>query len=322
MLAPVADAVAKFEPKLVIGSSGTLEDIARMVAARRKHDVPVSLNQLSFTRGEFIPLYRQILASTSTERLRLDGLEARRVDLIHAGVIFLETAMELFGFEEMTVSEWALREGIVLDAIGRHDPEDWSDDPRAIRRASVQGLARRCNAPAEHSRHVADLALQLFDQTKELHGLGTDDRELLEYAALLHDIGEYVSPTGHHRHGAYLIRHAQLRGFDPAEIDLLVGLTRWHRRGDPKPADDFPLADPDRLRKLTALLRLADGLDRSRSGAVEGVEVRVGPSLVVVRLRAPGDVELEQWGARRKRELFEKVFGRDLEVSAHPALAI
>jgi exopolyphosphatase/guanosine-5'-triphosphate,3'-diphosphate pyrophosphatase len=322
VLSPVADRVATFEPKLAIGSSGTLEDIGRMVAERREHDVPTSLNQLSFTRDEFLPLYRQILASTSTDRLRMNGLEARRVDLIGAGVIFLETAMELFGFEEITICEWALREGIVLEAIGRHDPDDWSEDPRAIRRASVHGLARRCNAPEAHSRHVARLALELFDQTAELHGLGSTDRELLEYAALLHDIGEHVSPTGHHRHSAYLIRHGQLRGFDPAEIQLLEALARWHRRGDPKPGEEFPLADPERLRSLAAFLRLADGLDRSRSGVVRDLDVRVGPSLVVVRLHADGDPELELWGARRKRELFEKVFGRDLEFSAFGPAAV
>jgi exopolyphosphatase/guanosine-5'-triphosphate,3'-diphosphate pyrophosphatase len=287
-----------------------------MVAERRKHDVPTSLNQLSFTRDEFLPLYRQILGSTSAERLRLNGLETRRVDLIGAGVIFLETAMELFGFDEITICEWALREGIVLEAIGRHDPEDWSDDPRAIRRASVHGLARRCNAPEAHSRQVARLALELFDQSAGLHGLGSSDRELLEYAALLHDIGEHVSPTGHHRHSAYLIRHGQLRGFDPAEVQLLEALARWHRRGEPRPGEDFPLADPDRLRKLAAFLRLADGLDRSRSGVVHDVDVRVGPSLVVVRLHSDRDPELELWGARRKRELFERVFERDLEFSA------
>ena len=105
----------------------------------------------------------------------------------------------------MTVSEWALREGIVLDVIGRHDPVDWSDDPRAIRRASVQGLARRCRWPEDHSRNVARLATELFDQTSELHGLGPADRELLEFGALLHDIGEHVASQGHHKHGAYLV---------------------------------------------------------------------------------------------------------------------
>ena len=116
--------------------------------------------------------------------------------------------MELFEVEEVTVSEWAFREGMVLDAIGRHDPADWSDDPFAIRRASVQALARRCSWPEAHSRHVAMLALELFDQLRELHGLDDDDRELLEYAALLHDIGEHVAHEGHDRHAAYLV-HAR-----------------------------------------------------------------------------------------------------------------
>src|SRR5690606_7645771 len=154
--------------------------------------------------------------------------------LIPAGSLFLTTAMELFGFEEMTISEWALREGIVLDVIGRHDPADWTDDPRAIRRASVHGLARRCQWPEEHSRHVARLALELFDATRELHGLTDDDREMLEFGALLHDIGEHVASQGHHKHGAYLVQHGQLRGFTPEDVQLLAALARWHRRGEPK----------------------------------------------------------------------------------------
>ena len=313
---PIADAVARYEPKLVIGSSGTLEDIGRMVAERREHDVP-SLAQPAVVHARRVPArcYRQILASTSTERLRLEGLEARRVDLIDAGVIFLETAMELFGFEEMTISEWALREGIVLDAIGRHDPDDWSDDPRAIRRASVNGLARRCNAPEAHSRHVArSRARAVRPDRRSCTGSApttascSSTRRCSTTSA---STSRRPATTGT---ASYLIRHGQLRGFDPAEIQLLAALARWHRRGDPKPGDEFPLADPDRLRKLTALLRLADGLDRSRSGAVDDIDVRVGPSLVVVRLHADHDVELELWGARRKRELFEKVFERDLEL--------
>jgi exopolyphosphatase/guanosine-5'-triphosphate,3'-diphosphate pyrophosphatase len=183
----------------------------------------------------------------------------------------------------------------------------------------VQGLARRCNWDEGHARQVARLALELFDRTQELHQLDGDDRELLEYAAFLHDIGDHVSPTGHHKHGAYLIRNGRLRGFAPADVQLLAAIARWHRRGSPSAGDDFDLVDDEHLRKLTAILRIADGLDRSRSGAVDSIDARVGPSLVVVRLQANTDVELELWGARRKRELFEKVFGRDLEVTAHPS---
>lgn len=317
-LGPVADTVAGHRPQLVVGSSGTLEDIARMAASRAKREVPRSLNQFSFTQREFERVHDAVLGSTADERLRFDGLETRRVDLIPAGVVFLATAMELFGFDEMTISEWSLREGILLDAIDRHDPADWSADPRAIRRASVVALATRCSWHEVHARHVADLAVSLFDQTQELHGLAPVDRELLEYACLLHDIGEHVSSHGHHRHGAYLVEHGQLRGFDPAEVQTLTALVRWHRRGNPE-VDAHPLADLARIQRLTAFIRLADGLDRGRTGAVDGVDVRVGPSLVLVRLRTHGDAELELWGARRKRELFEKCFDRDLEITTHAA---
>ena len=242
-------------------------------------------------------------------------LEESGYDAFHARQLYRWIHRHgVIDFDAMTISEWALREGIVLDVIGRHDPVDWSDDPRAIRRASVQGLARRCRWPEDHSRRVARLALELFDQTRELHGLSDIDRELLEFAAFLHDVGEHVASQGHHKHSTYLIRHGQLRGFSPEEVQLLAALARWHRRGDPKPTDELPLVDEQRLRPLTALLRLADGLDRGRSGAVEHVRVRVGPSLVVIDVEAGGDCELELWGARRKRELFEKLFGRDLEV--------
>jgi exopolyphosphatase / guanosine-5'-triphosphate,3'-diphosphate pyrophosphatase len=324
VLVPVVAEVATFEPKLAVGSSGTLECLAEMVAARRDEDTPATLNQLTISRQEFLGLHKEILASKAADRLRMDGLDARRVDLITAGSMVLATAMELFDFDHLTISEWALREGIVLDAVGRHDPDDWSDDPHAIRGSAVMGLGRRCNWSEPHARQVAKLALDLFDATTELHGLDATDRELLEYAALLHDIGEHVASSGHHKHGAYLIRNGQLRGFAPDEIELLAAIVRWHRRGEPRVTDEFPLLDGDamdRVRSLAAILRVADGLDRSRSQTVYGLDAMVTPSLVLLRVRALDDAELEIWGARRKRALLERVFDREIELTTHPSMA-
>ncbi len=323
VLGPRAVDVGELEPKMAIGSSGTIEDLGHMIAARRDTKMPRTFHHLSFTRGELDELRDELVQSTSAQRKKLDGLDAKRVDLIVAGAELMSIAMELFDITEMTVSEWALREGMVLDAVHRHDEADWSDDPFAIRRASVQSLARRCSWPEAHSRHVARLALELFDQTRELHHLDDDDRELLEYGALLHDIGEHVAHEGHDRHAAYLVHHGNLRGLTPASISVLTGLVRWHRRGDPKPNDDLVgTLDPDqrdRVRRLAAILRIADGLDRGRKQVVTGVQVRLGPELVLLHIRSDGDPELELWGARRKRELFERTFSREVEFTAHPA---
>jgi exopolyphosphatase/guanosine-5'-triphosphate,3'-diphosphate pyrophosphatase len=141
---------------------------------------------------------------------------------------------------------------------------------------------------------------------------------MLEFAALLHDIGQHVSRKGHHRHAAYLVENGELRGFEPGEVEFLAALVRHHRRGEPKVSEPrFGALDEDardRVRKLAALLRVADGLDRGRRGAVDDLRAQVGTDLVVLRLEAADDVELELWGTRRRRELFEKVFQRELEV--------
>src|SRR5439155_16707952 len=157
---------------VTVGPSGTLCALAAMVAARRTGTTPLSVNQLRFDRTELKALHKDMLAVPASARAKMAGLDAGRADIIPAGSLFLLTAMEVFGFEEITVGEWALREGIVLDAIGHHDASDWSGDPRAIRRASVLELARRCNWDEVHSRQVAKLAVSLFDQTLPLHDLG------------------------------------------------------------------------------------------------------------------------------------------------------
>ncbi len=316
-------------PGLAVGTSGTLNDLVRMAVARARNDdqLPSSTNALRASRAELEELHEHIMRTKSAERRRMPGLEEqRRAELLPAGSTLLVTALEVFDLEGLTVSDWALREGIVLDAVRIHDPDDWSDDPRALRRSAVANLARRCNSDVAHTQQVARLALRLFDQTKSLHGLGDDSREMLEYAALLHDVGQHVSRKGHHRHAAYLVENGELRGFQPDEVAFLAALVRHHRRGEPKTSEaryaGLSVDDRLRLRQLAALLRVADGLDRGRRGAVVDVRAQIGADLVVLRVTAVDDAELECWGARRRRDLFEKVFERHLEVAVGTPTAV
>src|SRR5579862_8426620 len=327
LLAPIADEVAEFKPRMLIGTSGTLCDLAAMASAASGSPLPASINHLTVTRDQLAVIHEEVFRRPVVARRRMAGLDARRADLIPAGSMVLMSAMDEFGIDAMTVSDWALREGIVLDAIGQHDLADWSGDQSAIRRSSVLNLCRRCSWDERHGRQVARLALALFDQLAWLHRLGPGDRELLEHGALLHDVGEHVAVEGHHKHTAYLIEHGRLRGFDPDEVAVLASLGRFHRRGEPKLSfGPFAGLDPpvrDRVTALVALLRLADGLDRSHLGTVRHVHVGIGRGGgVTVGIQADGDADLQLWGVRRKRELFERVFGRPVVAAEVPELPL
>lgn len=311
--------VKQFRPRALIGTSGTLTDLVRMAVAGETGSVPPSTNQLSVGRAALEAIHEELIGIPTSDRRRMAGLDSRRAELAPAGSLLALVAMELFGFEEITAGHWALREGIVLDAIGHNDDPQAGGDPRLLRLASVVDLCRRCGWREGHSRQVARLALRLFDQTRSLHDLSDTDRELLEYAGFLHDIGEHVSSEGHHKHTAYLIENGRLRGFAPDEVCMLTTLGRYHRSGEPKASfEPFGRLDAparERTRALIAILRLADGLDRGHAQSVADIDVEVGEDEVGVEVRVRGEADLELWGARRKQGMFEQLFGRRLEFS-------
>jgi exopolyphosphatase/guanosine-5'-triphosphate,3'-diphosphate pyrophosphatase len=192
-----------------------------------------------------------------------------------------------------------------------------------LRRRSVIALAERCRYDAAHARQVADVALALFDQTRQVHGLGSRERGLLEYAALLHDIGHHISYVRHHKHSYYLIQNGELRGFEPAEIAVMAHVARYHRRRPPgkKHAPFAALPESSRrvVKVLAAHLRLADALDRSHRQVVRKLTVIAGGDAWRVDLEVDGDAELELWGAERRKGLLESVLGSALDFEAHPA---
>jgi exopolyphosphatase/guanosine-5'-triphosphate,3'-diphosphate pyrophosphatase len=312
-LADVLPDILARKPRLLIGSSGTFCALARASAALRDGAAPGSVNQLTVS-AEDLRAFGELVFSLGTEdRARLPGIDARRAELLPAGVVVTEALLEATGLDSLTTSEWALREGMVLRTLNKHDRADFSDDPRAIRRASVLSLCRRCKWRERHADAVSRMALDLFDGTRSLHRLSDEDRELLELAALLHDIGEHVSRDGHSRHSAYLIEHGDLRGFSPDEVRMLTCIGRYHTRG--KPRETFPpyeaLSDAQRSRVLAllALLRIADGLDVSHADIIGEITVHVGRDRAVIAAPARGEGELETWMFHRKCGLFEDVLG-------------
>jgi exopolyphosphatase/guanosine-5'-triphosphate,3'-diphosphate pyrophosphatase len=189
-------------------------------------------------------------------------------------------------------------------------------------------LAERCNYAAEHSQHIARLALTLFDATRAIHALTDREREWLEYASMLHDVGGLISFARHHRHSYYLIKNGDLRGFQPDEIEVIALVARYHRRGTPKRShDDYAgLSSPLRktVRTLSSILRVAESLDRSHSAAISGIELRDRGEDALLLVHTATDAELEIWATNRHLQPFEHLLGKPvrLEAAVQPAAAV
>ncbi len=247
----------------------------------------------------------------------MPGLDARRADTIYAGAVVFRNALERAGAEEAALCETALREGIIADYVVSNRPgillvDEFPD----LRRRSVMELARRCQFREDHGTHVARLALSLFHQTRKLHKLSDGDAELLEYAALLHDIGFYISPHRHHRHTEYLIKSHAMTGFSKPEVQIIALTARHHRKAEPRrrrgAMQSLTRTDTRRVRYLAAILRVADALDRTHARLVRAVRCTVSARTMEIRVEADDDPELELWAARRKGDLFEELAGRKL----------
>jgi exopolyphosphatase/guanosine-5'-triphosphate,3'-diphosphate pyrophosphatase len=298
----------------VIGTSGTILSLGLMAASQDGH-TPADLRNRRISAKALHRLRKHLVESDIEERLKTPGMDPRRADLSVAGSVLFDTIIRRLGAEEFILCDLALREGIVLDYIHRNSArirkvERYPD----VRRRSIVELGERCGYWSEHAQQVARLSLNIFDQTRSVHGLSDKEREWLEYGALLHDVGVHISYERHHRHSYYLIKNGDLRGFDPQEIEVIALIARYHRQATPKKSHDGygDLKGPLRraVKVLSAMVRLAEGLDRSHAQALAGVDLYPRGDDYLARLRATGDAELELWAAHRHVSPLEAVLGK------------
>jgi exopolyphosphatase/guanosine-5'-triphosphate,3'-diphosphate pyrophosphatase len=294
------------------GIGGTIRTLAEIDQKSRSYPLD-HVHGYSFSRDRLEEIIGMLRGMTLRQREDVPGLSRDRADLILAGAVILHALMRRGRFTELTVSGHGLREGLFYEQfLVGETPPLFSD----MRSFSVQNLARIYNYEALHTAKVRELSLSLFDQLRELHGYGEWERELLGYAATLHDIGVAIGYYDHHKHGAYLVMNSALQGFNHREMIMLALLVRAHRKGNVAVEayqDILHPSDNERLARLAALLRLAEYLERSKSQVVQSLQVEMGDPIRVVT-RSIGDATVEIWDANRRASLFQKAFGKAIEI--------
>lgn len=307
-------------PRLV-GTSGTIEALATLHAREKFGVIPTPLNGYQFSLRDLREMVNRFRRLNLAERLAIPGMSDRRAEIILAGALILQEAMELLGMESVVICERSLREGVVVDWMLTHGLiEDRLRFQSSIRKRSILKTAQKYQVNLEHSQRVADFALNLFDQTHGLlHPWGQDERELLWAAAILHNCGHHISHSSHHKHSYYLIRNSDLLGYTEIEIETIANLARYHRKSAPKKKhESYRNLVSKKYRRvveeLSALLRLAVALDRRQLGAVGYIQCDYHPDLGELHLllhpAQPGDdCALELWSLEQKKASFEAEYG-------------
>lgn len=301
----------------VIGSGGTFTNLAGMFLARQGIRVR-SVHGTRIPRHEVEHILEQLAAMTPEERLAVEGLNPGRADIIVAGLAVAAEVLARVEPRDLAASGYGIREGLLLETAR---VKAVIADPGEARERSVMGFAERCHYEAPHSQQVRALALQIFDALGARLGCDPAERQTLADAALLHDVGYHINYQGHHKHSYHLIQHADLLGISPDEQIVIAHVARYHRGSEPRRKHaEFWALDRDtreRIRRLSAILRVADGLDRGHVRAVERVKVRWlerAVRLTPVPRRANAPMRLELWGASRKSGLLADVAGVPIEV--------
>ncbi|WP_287128894.1 Ppx/GppA phosphatase family protein [Candidatus Cyanaurora vandensis] len=304
----------------LVGTSGTIESLAQLDAAAD------SRRPYTLTRERLQGLVQQLQGMSIAQRRKLPNIPERRADVILAGSMVLLETMKLLDAPHLTVCEQSLREGLVVDWMVKQGLiASYAGYQAAIRERSVYALAQQYRADDLHSQQVARFALDLFDQTRMLglHTWDQDSRYLLWAAAILHNIGHYVSHSAHHKHSYYLIRNGNLLGHTETEIELIAQLARYHRNSPPKRRHETWAALPKDQRllvsQLSCLLRLATTLDRRRQQSVAAIQLDQEPNRALNLQLQPvdpsDDCTLELWNLTDEKQVFEAEFNVSLSVT-------
>ena len=308
-----------FAAEVMIGSGGTFTNLAEMAQLERDGKVAHARDH-AISRAEVVRLLDRLRETPLEARRQIPGLNPQRADIIIAGVAAVARLMRRLGTQRVLVNDRGIRDGVLLsmidDLFGTTPP---TRAAVADRMEVVRRFARKCHSNERHCEHVATLAASMFDALRDAYALPAGGRDILRAAALLHDIGYLINHEEHHKHAYHLIMHGDLRGFSSREIELIANVARYHRRAVPKKAHaNFARLDRGErrlVRRLSGVLRVADGLDRAHGQAVQGVRCGVGDGWVRMLVRATRDPAIELEDATRKAGLFERAFRAGLTLS-------
>ena len=309
---PILDFFKRRRLNRLVGTGGNIETIASLLSTApnrgngERPPAKVTVVRLRQLLGRLSKLSPQ-------ERVERFNLRPDRADVIvPAGAIFEYVATRVRA-KEIWVPFVGLVDGVLIDVAREAGAEGLKQLELSQTRNAALAILRKYDPEPRHAVRVADLATSLFDQLKPMHGLSKRDRLLLELAAMLHEVGNFIGPNGHHRHTFYVISQTPILGLSDEELLVVANIARYHRKAPPDMSHegyrDLSERDRERVRPLAAILRVADALDHDHRQQVTSVNAKARGSELRLKVKTRGDVTLDEWSVGNKGDLFQEEFG-------------
>lgn len=263
-------------------------------------------------RAAFLGLVDRLKGLSTDGIVSEYGVSYAEAEGLVPGLVITSLFLERTGAEELVVPKVSIRDGLLISLAGDKGGEIEDEIHKQVI-ASVTGLGRRYHFDENHAKAVAENSLLIFDRLSEAHGMGRRERLLLEAAAYLHDVGTFIRTSGHHRHSEYIVQNSEIFGLQRDELTIVANLVRYHRKAGPSPAHPnyMSLSREDRasVLKLSAILRVADALDRGHTQRLNLVGIDVKEDHLVLQTDSKGDLSLERLSMAEKGDMLEDVFG-------------
>ncbi len=306
-------------PVELIASSGTALALQN-VAFRLEHGFGPNDEQTTLSLSGLKKAAKHICNLTASERYALPGISIRRAQVLVAGAAILQTLMEELNFEELTVSTRNLQDGTLVNYL-RNTFQEQQQSVRSVREQSILQLAKRCHFEEHHATHIANLTLQMHDSAVDcgLISFNHRERELLYYSTLVHDIGIFISYARHAAHGAYLIRNAELLGFNEEEIHFIAGLIRYHNVKPSKKYEDF-LKNSKKIKQqiFCLFISLAENMDRLHCQHVQEVYFKRKNDSLILNVASLSKSPIEIDAVNSMATLISKAFNAEAEINFLP----
>ena len=272
-------------------------------------DIPGLINIRPKKLRSLITQYEKYSTDHLVRSLKIPFMEA---ETLTPALMVYYALLQATSAEEISVSGVSMRDGLLHDLARTVSGKKSESDSIHILN-SARAVATKYHVDLHHANHVCELSVKLYNELKKQQWLNIEHKILLQAAAILHEVGIFISSRAHHKHSYYIIANTEVFGFDPKELEIVAHIARYHRRSRPKNShiEYARLTRTEKMiiNKLAAILRVADALDVNRTCDIKDFTCRIENDELIITPSSGGDLTLEKRALARKGDLFEEIYG-------------